>query len=194
MKLLLLILVLSAFAVDNIYSQNTAIKIPKGKNILIDGKIQKSEWNDSKAIRVSDSVTLYFKADIKYIYIAIQVAEGKSVIADVYCTKGSNMINLHASAKLGQRNFVNEKWEDWNWWNNFLWTANVSRIESFDKKTFLKENLREFQVDKELFAANNTKIFFEVTFLNEDGGTSLVLYPSNGIRNRSDNWVTLKWK
>lgn len=178
----------------NKYSQGQQIKIPKGKTILIDGKVQKTEWDDSEVVFVSDSITLNLKADMEYIYLAIQVAEGKNAIADLYCTTGTDIINLHASAKLGQRILKNEKWPDWNWWNNDLWTANVSRVESFEHRTFLKENVREFQVSKQFFSASNTKFFFEVTYLSMSRVTSAVPYPSNAIKSKTGNWLNLTWE
>jgi hypothetical protein len=89
-----------------IYGQSQAVKIPKGNNILIDGKTYPEEWDDARKIQVSDSVNLYFKADKNYIYIATQKTGDGGCVADLYYADDGKMVNLHASAKLGQRNFV----------------------------------------------------------------------------------------
>ncbi len=48
----LLLLMMIICSTGNSYRQSTQIKLPIGKNILIDGKIQINEWTDAKIIRV----------------------------------------------------------------------------------------------------------------------------------------------
>jgi hypothetical protein len=58
--------------------------------------------------------------------------------------------DLHASAKLGERELQGGKWPgDWrNWWNNRGWVANVSQVESFEKRAFVLANVREYQIER----------------------------------------------
>lgn len=176
-----------------IFGQSQVLKIPNGKNILIDGKISAGEWDDSEKVQVSESINLFFKADKSYIYIATQVAADKGSVTDLYYTDAAKMVNLHASAKLGQRNFVGGKWEDWNWWNNSLWAANVSRFDSFEPRSLLKESAREFQIDKKLFSAKSTRLFFEITTFTSSENT-VIKYPTNADRDKNDNWLNVFWK
>jgi hypothetical protein len=48
---------------------------------------------------------------------------------------------------LGERRLKNGVWpEEWNWWNNQGWFATVSRVDSWDKRTFLDQQVSEFQI------------------------------------------------
>lgn len=177
-----------------IYGQSQAVKIPKGNNILIDGKIYPEEWDDARKIQISDSVNLYFKSDKNYIYIATQKTGDGGCVADLYYVDDGKMVNLHASAKLGQRNFVAGKWEEWTWWNNSLWAANVSRFDSFQTRTFLTESAREFQIDKKMFSEKRTKLFFEITAFKSGGENTVIKYPADGNRDKTDQWLNVSWK
>lgn len=174
-------------------AQAQTIKMPKGENILIDAKISIGEWDDAKKVAISDTASIYFKADKKYIYIATQVAEGNWSVADFYYVDAGKLVNLHASAKLGQRNFTPGKWEDWAWWNNSLWTANVSKFDSFDARNFLSDSVREFQIDKRLFSKKETRIFFEIT-TGRGRENTIVKYPAGAVRDKADAWLNVSWK
>lgn len=185
----LLLILLSAS-----YVQSQPVKIPRGSNILIDAKISDGEWGDAKKIAISDSASIYFKADKNYIYIATQVADGNWSVADLYYSDAGKMVNLHASAKLGQRNFTSGKWENWAWWNNSLWAANVSKFDSFESRNFLDDSVREFQIDKRLFSKKGTELFFEITTESGNKGNTVITYPAKATRDKADGWLKVSWK
>jgi hypothetical protein len=55
-------------------------------------------------------------------------------------------LNLHASAKLGERRGRGGAWPEWVWWNNEGWAANLTRAESFEARRFLPDTVKEFQI------------------------------------------------
>ena len=75
-----------------------------------------------------------------------------------------------------------------------LWAANVSRFGSFQTKTFLTESAREFQIDKKIFSEKRTKLFFEITTFKSGGDNTVIKYPANAMRDKSDEWINVSWK
>jgi hypothetical protein len=185
---LLLLLFFAVFPGD-LVAQN----IPNGKAILIDGKITGKEWSDARRVDAADSVKIYFKQHAEYVLIAVKVADGKNMMVDMYCSAASGLENLHASAKLGQRQYSNNNWGEWNWWNNKLWAANVARVESFEQRTFLKENVREFQIHKSFFASAGTKIFFDITYIGVANALSTIHFPVSATNTQTQNWLAIHW-
>lgn len=186
-------LLLAILAILESEGQKNSINIPNGKSILIDGKITENEWNDSKKIQCTDSIYLFLKSSEEYILIAIQAPPEKNAIVDLYCTNSKQLLNLHASAKLGQRTFIGKIWTPWVWWNNNYWAANVSRVESFDKRTFLKENVREFQIHKSFFTEKRTNLFFEITFIKDGGNINKISFPKDQKNTSPKNWININW-
>jgi hypothetical protein len=186
---LLLTIFLKGFDV-NLHTE--VIKIPEGKSVLIDGKITGTEWSDAKMIKAPDSVFLFLKTHEEYVLLAIAVPADKNAIEDLYFYIEGQLINFHASAKLGQRNFINSKWEDWIWWNNEKWAANISKVESFENHTFFKQNVREFQLHKSIFKGKQTRLFLETTFL-KDSTSYISHFPNDAENNNMKNWLDVKW-
>ena len=98
------------FILLNLLIYNTgssqSIKIPYGKSaVMIDGKFNPAEWDDAIKVKLSDSLMLHFKQDHHYIYWCLQGMFQKPALrgVDFYITNNSTMINLHASAQLGER-------------------------------------------------------------------------------------------
>src|SRR5262249_11664826 len=48
--------------------------VPPGERVLIDGKLGPGEWSDARRVAASESVSLLFKRDAKYLYVAVQSA------------------------------------------------------------------------------------------------------------------------
>ncbi|MGH9940680.1 MAG: hypothetical protein ACREAM_30920 [Blastocatellia bacterium] len=61
----------------------TRISAPRGKHILMDGKLGEEEWADARRIATSDSIAIYLKRDAGYLYVAIQTA-GQASSVDLY--------------------------------------------------------------------------------------------------------------
>ncbi|MEW6130249.1 MAG: hypothetical protein AB1757_24655 [Acidobacteriota bacterium] len=124
------------------------VKIPRGTHVLVDGKISAGEWADARRVVASDFAVIYVKRDVKYLYIALDTTTGVLGV-DLYLDNRDNqsVLNLHASAKLGEREAEFGKWQDWVWWNNQGWAANVVRVDSFEPRKFLRDQSKEFQIE-----------------------------------------------
>jgi hypothetical protein len=101
-------------------------------------------------------------------------------------------INLHASAKLGERVLQGATWSPWTWWNNVEWVANVSRVESFQARTFLPEEVRTFQIRHSRFGGQWWRVFFVLTSLRVEGQETIA-FPSQANDLDTDHWLTLRF-
>jgi hypothetical protein len=108
-KCLFMLIVVGA----RVIAQDSIINIPGGKCIMMDGNILKTEWSDAKQMIVSSSINLLLKKTPEYILIGVDGGKGCNIIADLYCTNNNQLYNLHASAKLGQRNYQDTAWKSW---------------------------------------------------------------------------------
>lgn len=190
MRLLVLLLALSTISVSQ------TIVVPQGKPIMLDGKISPGEWSDAKQLSAGDFARfarLYFKQSNNDVLIAIQLLKSKNGTLDLYLSPGDDRIyDLHASAKLGERELDKGKWpEEWTWWNNDHWVANVSRPDDWNKQTFKDENVREFQISKDRFTGKEWKIFLEVMTPAELAWQTTP-FPVGADNMSYKNWIVLK--
>jgi hypothetical protein len=171
------------------------VSIPQGMPIMLDGKLTAGEWSDAKQLNAGDFARLYFKQNNNDLLIAIQFLKSKTGTTDLYLSPGDEKIyDLHASAKLGERTLNKGKWpEEWSWWNNDHWVANVSRPDDWNKRTFKDEDVREYQISRDRFPGKEWKIFLELMTPAEPEWQTIP-FPS-GADSRSDqNWLVLKVK
>jgi hypothetical protein len=98
---------------------------------------------------------------------------------------------LHASAKLGERRFQNGAWPEWIWWNNQGWVANVSRVDSFEKRTFLPTNAREYQIRKSRFPGREWKVMIEFLTPAEPEWKTTP-YPAGCVNSNTKGWLVLR--
>jgi hypothetical protein len=174
---------------SNAYAQDK-IQVPRGKAILIDGKFSAGEWQDAAEKTVSDSVKLYVKTSEHYVFICVRLMAENSFFVDLYLSTSNKEIhNLHASAKLGERLLKENDYPEWQWWNNRDWSANVSRVLSFDERKFLPDEVKEFQISRERFKGNQWLTMFEIY----TGGTAKA-FPTNTTNKKTENWLLLEFK
>jgi hypothetical protein len=99
--------------------------IPRGQAALADGRLEPGEWTDARELAAAPDARLYLKHDDQFL---------------------AEYLNLHASAKLGERRGRGGAWPEWVWWNNEGWAANLTRAESFEARRFLPDTVKEFQI------------------------------------------------
>ena len=141
------------------------VEVPNSKSpVLLDGKFSENEWQEARMVIVNDSLMLYIKQDAEYLYWCLRNKnKNPSLIGvDFYLSHQAGLINLHASAKLGERTFNNGTYGEWFWWNNRDWTANVARFNSFEGQRFLKDEAKEFQLRKSRFALPSLRMMFQL--------------------------------
>jgi hypothetical protein len=180
------LLVPSLFAADH-------LTVPHGRSVMIDGKISGNEWADAAHVELGAGGRLFFKTSGQYVYLAIRLPSNRSGFVDLYLAPGDGKLyDLHSSAKLGQRVFSGTDWPEWStWWNNSGWVANVSRVESFDQKKFLGENVREFQIDRNYFPGREWRIMLEISIAN---GNDYVVasFPQRANKANTAAWLVVE--
>jgi hypothetical protein len=182
---------------NSAFAANLQVSAPQSSTIvMIDGKLSPDEWKDAARIEVPEVGDLYFKQAGGFVYVAVKYRRAPSGIVDLYLSPGDGHIyDLHASAKLGERELQQGKWPDWTWWNNRDWVANVSRVDSWDKRTFLPEPIREYQILRSRFPARKWRLRFELTAItppNESSSTSV--FPPGTSDHDPAGWLELDLK
>lgn len=189
-QLQLFIFLLICVAVS--YVAQPPVHLPNGKPVMIDGRLEKDEWADATVVDFPGLARLYGKKSTEYVWLAIEFTGAETGALDLYLAPGDGGIyDLHASAKLGERKLIGGKWPDWTWWNNTGWVANVSRVESFEKPSFLPANVREYQIQRSRFPAKEWKVRFEfLTPAEPDWKTTP--YPPGTTNTDPKGWLVLQ--
>jgi hypothetical protein len=187
----LLFAVSSAFAVD-------PVRLPRGTDVMIDGKIAAQEWSDAATVSVGRDAKLLVKQSKDNIYLAVELPKERNMSVDLFVADSDGVItNLHSSAKLGERTLSGKTWpEDWVWWNNVDWVSNVSRFDSFEPRNFLTANVREFQIHRSRFKGSSWRVMLEIRLLkpNMGGIESTIVFPEGASNTDASKWVELRMK
>lgn len=159
----------------------------KRNSVMIDGKFSVGEWADAVALPTEDSLTFYVKHDDDNIYLCVRGMFRKPVLGgiDLYVEAAGLQLNLHASAKLGERLLQDGAYSDYAWWNNDSWIANVVRIERFEDRKFLMDECKEFQLSRSRFKGND--ITLAVVVGVPDGRVTTV--PPGASPLKSTGWL-----
>lgn len=170
------------------------IKVPQNSpGVMIDGVLSEGEWQDAAHVEVPNTADLYFQESSEFVYIAVKYTNSPSGIVDLYLSpQGLEVYDLHASAKLGERQLQGKKYSDWTWWNNHGWTANISRVDSFDKRTFLPTQVREYQIQRSRFGSHAWRLRFELTAMKANNDTqSVTVFPPGTTDTSTAGWLVL---
>jgi hypothetical protein len=167
------------------------VRVPVGKPVMVDGHFSPKEWEDAAEIPMPESIRLYFKQSGEFVYVCVRLPKGRYGFTDLYLsTPEGPAVNLHASAKLGERVLTDNRWPEWTWWNNADWVANVSRVDSFEKRTFLPEDLREFQIRRSRFPGGRWLVRLEVSVASKDDYKA-VAFPEGTSNKAKTGWLRL---
>jgi hypothetical protein len=98
-------------------------------------------------------------------------------------------LNLHASAKLGERVLYKGDYGDWAWWNNKSWMATVARPDKIEERKFLRDEAKEFQLRKSRFNDKQMRMMLDI----ESPQNLLPAYPQQATNNQTDQWLLLEW-
>jgi hypothetical protein len=160
---------------------------------MIDGVFSQGEWQHAVSVDVPGTAKLYFQRSADFVYIAVQYTNSPSGIVDLYVSpREGEVFDLHASAKLGQRQLRGNTFTDWNWWNNRDWTANISHVDSFEKRTFLPAPIREYQIRYSRFGSRVWRARFELTAMGVNNETQArAVFPRGTAGNSTAGWLQL---
>src|SRR5215475_11115585 len=165
------------------------VQAPMGQHILIDGRVDEKEWADAKQVPASPATRLYFKRDNTYLYVAVRPSTPARLSIDLYF-RGIDMekvLDLHASAKLGEREGTRDQWPPWVWWNNRGWTANVVRPDSFEERKFLPDEAKEFQIELGKLKVKTLRFSLDI-----DTGGEVQRLPQEGYEEVGRKWLVLR--
>jgi len=164
-----------------------SISVPRGTHVLIDGKVGPSEWVDARRVAL-DSIAIFLKRDAKYLYVAVRPATGAFGV-DLYFDRGDPgvILDLHASAKLGEREGTFGQWPEWSWWNNRGWAANVVRVATFEPREFLADEVKEYQIHMRRLRARHVWLSADV-----QKGEETASIPSQGRERYGRHWLGLR--
>lgn len=164
------------------------ILVPRGTHVLLDGKLGPSEWADARRVGSLDSTTIYVKRDVKYLYVAVRPKAGAFSV-DLYFDGRDALaiLDLHASAKLGEREGTFGQWPEWSWWNNRGWAANVVRLATFEPREFLTDEVKEYQIDVRRLRARHVWLSADV-----QKGEETLSVPSQGTKRYGRHWLGLR--
>jgi hypothetical protein len=184
-----LVITLTMFMV--IFNVHAQQQVPFDEtSVMIDGRITPGEWDKALACKVNDSTTLYFKQDRQNIFICVHISSVRPamVMVDLFITDGKELVNLHSSAKLGERTFDSETYGDFSWWNNDAWTATIARLDKIEERRFLRDEAKEFQLSKSRFDSKEFRLMFEIIYpVNYK-----MHFPIEATNDFSKKWLQLK--
>ena len=185
----LLLMVLQAVGPNDLH-----IRVPQTSSaVMIDGVFSQREWQHAVSVDVPGTAKLYFQRSADFVYIAVQYTNSPSGIVDLYVSpREGEVFDLHASAKLGERQLRGNTFPDWNWWNNRDWTANISHVDSFEKRTFLPAPICEYQIRYSRFGSSVWRARFELTAMGANNETQAqAVFPRGTASNSTTGWLQL---
>ena len=172
-------------------SEEGGLRVPEGKAVMIDGQISPGEWDDARKLPLNGGARLLVKRHEDYLLVGVELSPGASGFVDLFLSPESRQIlDFHASAKLGERSLENGSWPEWSWWNNRLWVANVSRVDSFDQRRFLPDHAREFQIQLSRFGSKRLLLRLMLSLASQSGYKGEI-FPIGTSDKNTKGWVEL---
>lgn len=187
-------LALVLIVLQTLISGDIHVAVPQTPSaVMIDGILSEGEWQKAARVDVPGTAELYFQRSDEFIYVAVKYTNSPSGIVDLYLSpREGEVYDLHASAKLGERQLRANQFSDWNWWNNRGWTANISHVDSFEKRTFLPAPIREYQIRCSRFPTRAWRVRFELTAMNSNNQTQFhTVFPRDTTDKSTAGWLLL---
>jgi len=182
-------------ALQAVGANDLQIRVPQTSSaVMIDGVFAEGEWQRAVSVDIPGTAKLYFQRSADFVFISVQYTNRPSGIVDLYVSpREAEVFDLHASAKLGERQLRGNTFPEWNWWNNRDWTANTSRVDSFEKRTFLPAPIREYQIRYSRFYSSTWRVRFELTAMGTNNETlEHTIFPQGTSDNSTAGWLQLR--
>ncbi len=160
---------------------------------MIDGKLTPGEWDDAAQFLLGNLARVYVQQSHDYVWLAVECLTCDMFALDFYVQPADgSLYDLHSSAKIGERKFQGNSWpEPWTWWNNEGWTANWSRVDSFEQRTFMPQRFREYQISRQRFAGETWRVMFELQLPAEPNWQTFA-FPEGARNNSSQHWMSFQ--
>lgn len=172
-------------------ADTTPLTLPKGTPVLVDGTLADGEWRDAVVRELGAFARLYVKQADDCVLLAIELTRAPTGSVDLFLAPADGRLyDLHSSAKLGEKRLEGAAWrEDWTWWNQHDWVANVSRFDTFEPRHFLDQPVREFQIRRARFRGDTWRIRLAIQMPPEWQTT---VYPAGSSSLDPSGWLTLR--
>jgi hypothetical protein len=195
MKIGILASILFFFAVGQTHAEITP---PIGSGILLDGRCTDDEWNDAKTIASNQGHSIRMKRSDRYLFMCITYPEDSLGTIEGYLVSENQPtpLNIHVSAKIGDREWQGDEWSERVWWAAEGWWSNPSRYNSVQEgeRRFLRTPEREIQFDLDYFGRTGWKLMFDFYYgRNEDGTYDTVSLPAEAKFTDQNSWFELSF-
>ena len=156
----------------------TPIAVPAGAPVTLDGVFAPAEWDDAATVPLGDGFTLQLKRHGTDLLVAIRYPAPAAAGVDLFFATGQgSLLNLHASARLGERLPQGSGWSPWAWGNNRLWDSHV---------TMTAQPGREFRIARARLGAGNVRLRVAVY------GVRSFVWPAGSREFWSHDWAVIR--
>ncbi|MBI2513621.1 MAG: hypothetical protein HYV96_16775 [Opitutae bacterium] len=165
------------------------LAIPGGPAPMIDQHLDDPAWQNAARRLLPDGTEIWAQQDDVYFYFAIKAPTPRIFGMEFYIAEApGRLVDLHASAYLGERVAENGRWPDWTWWNADRWTATiVPYLMENNQRTFTALAGKEFQFSKARFSAAHYRIRFEFHYRRDQS----TVYPASSAEFDPTDWLEI---
>jgi hypothetical protein len=120
---------------------SSAISVPQGAPVELDGSIAPTEWDDAAVDAFSDGSQLYLMHQDGNLYLAIRSVTPEMIVGNVFVENNGEIAILHASAALGTAVYEVGDGE-WSRIRDFTWSCRSSSDSDSaraERQTFLEQ-------------------------------------------------------
>ncbi|MBL8519975.1 MAG: hypothetical protein JNK75_04820 [Betaproteobacteria bacterium] len=182
-----LIIALFSLAATLAQASPPELKVPAGRAVLVDGRCEAEEWAGAATIPLGSGALLRAQQAGEYVYLCVQPAAPSRFGVDAYFARtGQPVLNLHVSAKLGERVAGEKGFPDWAWWNNVRWTGNPTRPNRFDRPDFQADEAKELQIHRTRLAGAGLRMMLEVH------SDATLTYPADAKAGETARWMAIQ--
>jgi hypothetical protein len=162
-----------------------SLKVPHGSMALIDGRLEPSEWTDARKLELAPGHNLHLKQHQGYVLIAYEQLQAASFSVDLFVKSGDDpIVNLHASAQLGERTMLPDgTFPTWKWRNHTAWTSHV--LARAGKDGYEEQSAKEFQIRRNKFPGKRWLLHIQI---NEDAAQ---VYPAGATLADTATWIAI---
>jgi hypothetical protein len=157
------IIIFSAFlTVPAQTAKNETIKLAAGKAVVIDGKIEETEWQDASAFELSGGGRVFLKHDGEFFYVGVRGL--KKGWSHLYLSQGetANVSVLHASAALGMTLYAPDKSDLWQPANPFVWDLRDRAVTDETRRKMAAHLAKNFWAANNVNMTDSSEIEFQV--------------------------------
>lgn len=155
------------------------IAVPAGTPVALDGTFAQAEWDDATSLPLGDGFTLHLKRSGSDLLLAVRYPAPMAAGVDLFVdTAEGGLLNLHASARLGERLAGGGGWPPWVWGNNRRWNSHV---------TMTPQPGREFRIARDRLAAGTIRLRIAI-----HGNNSLVWPAGTREFHQNEGWAAIR--